>query len=249
MAVRGPRFGITEMPPGEAVTNYPDMDTEKLLGHIETQGVRFAWFRAAHCPCTPINTQTDQPDPNCEICRGQGTIYFGPSTYRETAEIGDLTPIQDQIIRETAEGTPTAVIRGVVAYSSQTNEFFNLIGRFMTGQTFLTVRPENRLAYFDRLVCLDAEICYDEIITTPITAFRYRPISINYVRSLTTRYREGADYTFANGVLTWVTGREPDDGTVLTADFGAFGDLSFIPSAADGDTCNLQEELKNLSIS
>jgi hypothetical protein len=40
-----------------------------------------------------------------------------------------------------------------------------------------------------------------------------------------------------------------DDGTVLTADFGAFGDLSFIPSAADGDTCNLQEELKNLSIS
>jgi Mad3/BUB1 homology region 1. len=39
-----------------------------------------------------------------------------------------------------------------------------------------------------------------------------------------------------------------DDGTILTADYGAFGDLSFIPSAADGDTCNLQEELKNLSI-
>jgi hypothetical protein len=40
-----------------------------------------------------------------------------------------------------------------------------------------------------------------------------------------------------------------DDGTVLTADFGAFGDLSFIPSVADGDTCNLQDSIKNMFIS
>lgn len=39
------------------------------------------------------------------------------------------------------------------------------------------------------------------------------------------------------------------EGIVLSADSDAFGDLSFIPSAADGDTCHLQETIKNMSIS
>ena len=40
-----------------------------------------------------------------------------------------------------------------------------------------------------------------------------------------------------------------NDGTVLTVDTAAFGDLSFIPTSADGDTCNLQDEMKGLTLS
>lgn len=40
-----------------------------------------------------------------------------------------------------------------------------------------------------------------------------------------------------------------DNGTVLTEDTAAFGDLSFIPSSADGDTCNLQHKMKRMSLS
>lgn len=42
-------------------------------------------------------------------------------------------------------------------------------------------------------------------------------------------------------------GTDDGDGTVLTADTAAFGDLSFIPSA--GDTVNLEEKLDNMKIS
>ena len=40
-----------------------------------------------------------------------------------------------------------------------------------------------------------------------------------------------------------------NDGTVLTADTAAFGDLSFIPAATEGDTCNLQEQMQELTLS
>jgi len=39
-----------------------------------------------------------------------------------------------------------------------------------------------------------------------------------------------------------------DHGSVLTADTAAFGDLSFIPAATDGDTCNLQDEMEGLTL-
>ncbi len=40
-----------------------------------------------------------------------------------------------------------------------------------------------------------------------------------------------------------------NDGTILTEDTATFGDLSFIPSAADGDTCNLQDRMKMMNLS
>jgi hypothetical protein len=41
--------------------------------------------------------------------------------------------------------------------------------------------------------------------------------------------------------------RSIENGTVLTEDTAAFGDLSFIPSS-DGDTCNLQDKMKRISL-
>ena len=40
-----------------------------------------------------------------------------------------------------------------------------------------------------------------------------------------------------------------DNGTLLTEDTAAFGDLSYIASNADGDTCNLQNKMKGMSLS
>ena len=44
---------------------------------IETKGYLLLWERSTQCPCTPVTTQTEQPDPNCSLCKGSGWIYFG----------------------------------------------------------------------------------------------------------------------------------------------------------------------------
>ena len=43
--------------------------------------------------------------------------------------------------------------------------------------------------------------------------------------------------------------RAIDNGTVLTEDTATFGDLSFIPSSSDGDTCNLNNKIKTMALS
>ena len=192
---------ITGMPPGQNASFYPDMQSEWLIGSIETQGVRLAWSRATSCACAPVNAQTQQPDPNCPLCQGEGTFYFVPPDYVLSADAGELTEVQQAILDNGA-----ALIRGIVGKSHHIEEFYDPLGRWRWGKMFVAVRPENRIGFHDRLVNLDSIIVHSESViveaNSAVVPTRYTVIDLTMMRSLTTVYSSATDYTIVNGVIT-----------------------------------------------
>lgn len=217
--IRGPEFGKIGMPKGEHASSNPDLEDEKLVGAIETQGSRLAWSRAANCPCAPLNTQTKQPDPNCDLCRGNGLIYFGPENYVPPADAGVLTDVQKAILA--VDGA--ALIKGVIARAKEEADLYDRLGHWMWGSMLVTVRPENKIGYYDRLVSLDSEIVFFETITVeadaPTVPTRYRATAVNLIRSEDTIYRLGSDFVLSAGIITWLPGRSPSAETILSVHY------------------------------
>lgn len=203
------------MPPGERPSNYPDMLSEKLIGAIEADGGRYAWSRASHCPCLSVNVDTDQADPNCVLCKGIGTLFFGPVDYAPADSVGDLDDVQEAILA--VDGA--AVIRGVAGRAARgfthRETMFDVIGHWRWGEALITVRPENRLGYLDRLVSLDAVICHSEVVdlvagaaTVPL---RYKAVAVNMLRSLTTVFAEDVEFFLDAGTVNWHSAFIPDE--------------------------------------
>jgi len=197
------------MPKNEHPRRYPDMELNKLIGSIETEGVRFAWTRAADCPCVGNNPQTRQPDPNCPLCHGLSVFYFGPENYVPPAAVGTLTSLQKAILA--VDGA--VVIKGVMAKATQEFDLYDVLGRWYWGAMMVTVRPENKIGYYDRLVNLDTEVVYYQTVhyvaPAPTIPLRYRATAVNIVRSDTTIYREGQHFQNINGILTWIPTQVP----------------------------------------
>lgn len=213
----GPVIGF---PAGQS-SAHPDLDSERLFSSIEAQGVRLAWSRAAVCPCTPLNGQTQQPDITCVLCRGLGQFFFAPPNYSQAEAAGAFDPVQTQLIEN------AAVIRGVVARVQLHTTLIDPVGRWVSGVMQVTVRPENRLGYFDRLIAIDSEVPFNERISAPtaeadgtgLSSLRYLATEINLVRSLTTVYRAGADFDLIAGRLRWYSGRVPAPDTTLSVHY------------------------------
>lgn len=126
---------------------------------IETKCPRYAWSRAAFCPCAPINDQTEQPDPNCGLCNGKRVNYFAPADYVvDTSRVGELTDEQYAII----ENFPAAIIKALVTSASVDGDMFNALGMFAFGRAQCTVRQANRLGYYDRLTALDEIMAHQQ---------------------------------------------------------------------------------------
>lgn len=176
---------------------------------IETKGTRLAWTRAAICPCTPVNTQTEQPNPNCDLCGGHGWFYFGPDDPAPAAEVGELTALQQKIV----DDSNAAIIRGVLlGLEREHAPFERSIGRWVSGTAQVTVRQGNRIAYYDKLVALDSVMAYNELIQTVagnVLPTRYPVVRPNYLRSESTVYQLGVDYEAVEGELRWRTGKAP----------------------------------------
>lgn len=216
--------GITELPANkQKFTGKPTLDENDLVQHIELLGARVAWSRAAFCPCQSANEQTKQPDPTCVKCQGRGFFYFGVPSYVIPDEVGDLTTIQKAIIDD--EGA--AVIRTLFTRSTHITDPYDLLGTWVRGSIFVTVRPENKIGYYDKLVNLDAEICYSEVVeinladdpnlVSPIR-FRYRATQVNTLETTTTRYRQNVDFDLTNdGNINW-TADIPTPDTSIDSD-------------------------------
>lgn len=169
--VEGP--GVIGMPAKRKVSRI-DFDPGDFDRLIEEKGARFAWSRAADCPCVTIETRaevvdfanvvkkTPIPDPGCPVCSGEGFFYFRPSDDDQSNEIGDLTELQESVV-----GDEASVIRGFMAGIESREDVYQPSGRFIDGQAMVTVRPGNRLGYYDRLVHLDSEVTYREVIEAP----------------------------------------------------------------------------------
>lgn len=204
-------MSITGLPPGLQPDFFPNIDPERLIASIETQGARFAWSRAAECPCLTNNEQTRQPDPNCPNCHGASVFYFGPTNYWPSTDVGELTPLQKNII--TTRNAP--VIRGFISSVTRKEDFYDVFGHWFWGTVKITVRPENRLGFFDKLIGLDSEIVFSERVEVPagstILKTRYPVIQLNHAQTLTTVLREGVAFRNNLGTLTWLAGYVPNE--------------------------------------
>lgn len=202
-----------------------DLEARKFTQAIEERGYRLAWSRAASCPCAPVNSQTDQVDPNCTLCKGRGQTYFAPKGYTvPDAEVGALSDIQRTSILDPFY--PGVVIKGIMSDLSVDKRPNDQLGNWVEGTASLTVRPENRLGYWDRIVSLDSTIVFTETIEAGLASAllpaTYPILGVNLVRTKEKVYYGDADFTLQNGKIKWLAGKAPTKGARLAIHYLTF---------------------------
>lgn len=194
-----------------------DFKPEQFELIIETKGYLLAWTRAGICPCISPSDGTQQPDPNCSICDGQGLTYFGTSTPQDLTDY-TFTDLQQSII----DDQNAMIIRGVITNITNTQDRIDQISNWVEGDANLTVRADNKLGYLDRVVGLDCKIAYTERLEadgTSTLSTRYPVIEMNQLRSYSSVYVLDTDFEIAiDGSITWLTG-PPEVDTVLSAHY------------------------------
>jgi hypothetical protein len=210
-SVTSPGFGTIGLPVGTKETGQrADFRQDIFPISIEAKGYRLAWTRATDCPCTPTNSQTQQSDPNCALCNGAGFLYFGSATGIDYAKVGQVTETQRAII----DNNNAYVIRGLMTGLGKSDSPWEKAGSVRTGTANLTVRPENRLGHYDRVVNLDSLSAYNEVVLMPATGNVLQTKylidgGVNLCRSLTTSYMGDQDFQISKGQITFYPGRAP----------------------------------------
>jgi hypothetical protein len=214
---------VTEKDAGQRV----DMKPDKFDLVIENKGYLLAWTRASVCPCMPVTDKTNQPDPNCSLCSGRGWFYFGGNQTQDLSGY-QFDPLQQKIIDESG----AMIIRGIISNVMNTYDTLNRLTNWQAGTLSLTVRHFNKLGLYDKIVVLNPEIVYSQIIVADGGSVidigrdpgqvRYPITGINHVQghvpdtSAPVRYVHGLDYQANDiGQLEWLPGREPAADTRL----------------------------------
>lgn len=178
---------------------------------IETKGYLLAWTRASACPCKSV---TEQPDPNCTLCKGKGVFYFGSSVVQDLTGY-TFTALQQNILST----TNAMVIRGSITNIVNKKENLDKISNWVDGSMRLTVRSENKLGYLDKIIGLDCSLPYSETILADGSSSlitRYPIITINLLRSISTAFVLGTDFSVnTDGTITWLV-TPPIAGTKLS---------------------------------
>jgi hypothetical protein len=210
--------GVIGFPAGIKDKNRVDFKNNRWIQVIESKGYRVAWFQTTQCPCRSVSTQTDQADPNCTLCGGNGWIFFKPvGAVSNPKIIGALDTLQTKI------STGGAVIHAVMTGLGNSKRPWETVGPRLEGTSQCTVRAENKLGYYDRIIGLDATLVYAQLILAgdpaALLVTRYPVVSVNLLRSKTQVYALGTDYTVVAGDIQWVTGKGPVAGTPLTCHY------------------------------
>jgi hypothetical protein len=219
VTLRKDQPGAVGLPPGIKDITRTDFRNDMWIRAIEAKGYRIAWGRTAQCPCKSVSTQTDQADPNCDLCHGGGWLFFRPANAVVNPRIiGPLTPIQQRVVANNA-----ACIHGIMTALSNTKRAWEHAGPRLEGMSMVTVRAENKLGFYDRITCLDARIVYSQLFkvldrAAPLVT-RYPIVQINLLRSIDTTYVEKADFDLVVGDIVWRTGKAPAVDTPLVAHY------------------------------
>lgn len=199
-----------------------DFKPDDFTLQIEAHGYRIAWARAAHCPCSPAHDQTELPSPVCTLCEGRGWIYFTPANVATTEDIGTFTDLQQQVIAR----YNAAPIRGIMTMGTTKDMPYDKLTYWREGMMNLTVRPENRLGYYDLVVNLDSEMVHYETVkagpsSSDTLRLRYHLCAVNLLRSETTVFTPDTDFTLENGKIKWLL-NQPAEGTRLSCHYQTF---------------------------
>lgn len=214
-----PRKEIRTTPSGR-------FDKRRFAQHIQGLGLEFRWSRAVLCTCR-LNTETDQPDPTCGRCNGDGWQYVNPL---EAEEPGRMA------LRDFEK------IRAVLSSVALDPSIAQPIGGWTFSDALLTVQQDIHVGYRDRWICTESIMAWTETLirgadTVPVgkdgrgtagqqVAMRYEPISVNFVASddgmgTQTIYYPVTDFNvipavddeithnYEPGKLVWVSGRGP----------------------------------------
>lgn len=210
----------------EKVRPRVDFDLSLFEKAIE-RSPRFVWDHMALCPCSDSNSQTQQPDPNCDECHGTGFYWYGPSGYVvDETKTGSLT--QAQLAVQQKHGG--SIIRGFMTQARDSvtspqlkGNAYDTLGGWQWGRLRVTVRPENHLGYYDRLTNLDSEIVYTQLADMPSSGntltLRYPAIGVDLIKSVSTRYVVDQDFTVTAGNIVFRAGVAPDGGTRLSVNY------------------------------
>lgn len=124
-------------PPEAVLKSRSDFDKAQIDAFVDGYGERVLWESVAPCPCR-LNDQTDQPDPTCEDCFGDGFVFYGGTDIRVVFNRHELTP-----------------------------DFLRAQGQFWGGEVIATARAETPIGYRHRLTMMDAVIEYMDSFTRP----------------------------------------------------------------------------------
>lgn len=214
---------VTGLPPETKARPRADIRAEELDQLILTKGYRVWWSRAGLCPCRN-NDQTEQPNPICQLCHGEGHYYFSPDPAVAAGSAQDAygNPV------ETNEEGDAVQIYAIMTSITKKIDLFERFGQWVSGATVATVQPGNRLGYYDRLVVRDSVMPWSQIIETDggavievkgrlgKTGLRYPLVAVHQLRSLAAVYREGLDFALTDdGAIAW-QGAPPAYGTRLS---------------------------------
>ena len=203
MVTLGKQSGIAGLPEGVKETGRRvDFRPDGFTLSIETKGYRLAWSRAMYCPCKSVNDQTEQPDPNCGLCEGSGWIMFAPALPVVTKVIGALDALQKNIVTTTTSG----IILGIESSITGKENPYDKVQKRLEGKKNVSVRPENRLGYHDRLINLDTTVVYSQIekVSGPTLKSRYPIVEMNLLRSVDKIFVEHTDYSLVLGKVNWL---------------------------------------------
>lgn len=211
-----PKSGTVGEPAG--VKGRAELQPDEFTFQVETMGYRLAWSRACRCPCAPVNDQTEQADPNCELCSGRGWLQFRPElAVMDPHKVGDLDTLQKRILSENT----ASLIFGVMTGFASTARPWEATGQRYDGSAQLTVRHENKIGHLDRIVNLDVLIPYTQrlqLVDDGRVPLRYYARAVNLMRTFDQVFTKGTHFEVTDGDVTWV-GDAPAAGTWLAVHY------------------------------
>lgn len=215
---------ITGMPQGTKDRPRSDFQPTEFDQAITTKGYRMYWSRASICPCTN-NDQTEQPDPTCQLCKGDAFYYFLPD---EALAAGGRTDSEGNTA-ELNEAGDAVLIYVLMTSMTQDVQVFEKFGEWVMGMSRVTTQPQNKLGYRDRLIAVDSVMTWAQIIeydgssVIPVTGerkksgLRYPFVAVNQLRSLAKVFRQGVDFQLtSDGEIEWLGSAAPASGTRLS---------------------------------
>lgn len=215
-----PVFG--RLAPSRDASQRVEFIEELFEDRIADHGMRLAWSRSAFCPCRPLDPSLEQPAADCKLCDATGYIYYGPPNPQDlSAE--NLTGVQRRML----ERTRGFVIRGLMTSFGKVATDYDRAGVWERGNATLTVLADNKLYFRDRLVCLDTETLYREVVQMPAPPERRLPLrylvqgGVLLCQGTAKTYVPGIDFTVRDGDVVWL-GKRPDAGERLSMAYNTF---------------------------
>lgn len=214
---------ITGLPTGTKERPRADFKPGEFDRLIGTKGYRMWWSRRGICPCAN-NDQTEQPDPLCKLCRGDGYYSFMPDAAvkagaREDGFGNEVTVSPDG---------KAVLIYVVMTAMTQNVEIFEKFGEWVFGTARGTTQPQNKLGYRDRLVSADSEMVWMQVIDyaggdigvvgkRSKAGLRFPLVTIDELRSVAKAFKLGTDFSLTEqGEIHWLPGKAPNAGTRLS---------------------------------